>query len=143
MTLETLQNEMIAAMKKGDKFRKTAISGYIAAIKKAAIDKGMRDNISEELVNEVLAKLKKQAKESLDSCPENRTDLLVKYQSEYAWICEFAPSLISDPNRIAEIIRDEYDGEMNKGKIMKYLNTNFKGHMDMGVASKVVGEMLK
>ena len=51
MTLEMLQKEMIAAMKNGDKFRKTAISGLIAQIKKAAIDKGCRDNISEEMVN--------------------------------------------------------------------------------------------
>ena len=34
MTLETLQNEMITAMKNGDKFTKTTISGLIAQIKK-------------------------------------------------------------------------------------------------------------
>ena len=62
MTLEKLQEQMISAMKNGDKPRKTAISGYIAAIKKVAIDKGCRDNIPEEMVNETLTKLKKQAK---------------------------------------------------------------------------------
>ena len=67
MTLEKLQEQMITAMKNGDKPRKTAISGYIAAIKKVAIDKGCRDNITEEMANETLTKLKKQAKESLDT----------------------------------------------------------------------------
>ena len=58
MTLEKLQEQMITAMKNGDKPRKTAISGYIAAVKKVAIDKGCRDNITEEMVNETLTKLK-------------------------------------------------------------------------------------
>ena len=66
MTIEKLQSEMIAAMKSGDKERKTAISNYIAAIKKAAIDKGCRDNITEEFVNAELLKAKKQAQESID-----------------------------------------------------------------------------
>ena len=143
MTIETLQNAMIAAMKSGDKFRKTTISGLIAQIKKVAIDKNCRDNITEEMVNTELIKTKKITQEMLDSCPASRQDLLEDYKKQMEIICEFAPSLISDPNRIAEIIRDEYDGAMNKGSIMKYLNTNFKGRMDMGVASKVVGEMLK
>ena len=32
MTIETLQSEMIAAMKSGNKNRKTAISGYLSLI---------------------------------------------------------------------------------------------------------------
>jgi len=51
MTIETLQNEMIVAMKQGNKFEKNVISGLIAQIKKAAIDAGCRDNITEEFVN--------------------------------------------------------------------------------------------
>ena len=61
MTLEILQREMIAAMKRGDKFTKTTISSLIAQIKKAAIDKGCRDNITEDFVNTELLKAKKQA----------------------------------------------------------------------------------
>ena len=150
MTIEALQKAMIAAMKNGDKFRKTAISGYIAAIKKVAIDKGVRDNISEELVNEVLVKLKKQAKESLDSCPENRTDLLIKYHSEYAWICEFAPTFIDDEALIKanlESLIEDYGftlDKKNRGAIMKQLSANnWKAHFDMKVVSKVLGEMME
>lgn len=142
MTLETLQSAMITAMKNGDKYRKTVISSLIAQIKKAAIDKGYRDNISEEMVNTELIKAKKQAQESIDACPESRADLLDEYKKQMEIICEFAPALITDANKIAEIIHDS-GVEMNKGKIMKYLNTNFKGKIDMGVASRLVGEMLK
>lgn len=142
MTMETLQNAMITAMKSGDKYRKTVISGLIAQIKRAAIDKGCRDNISEEMINAELIKAKKQAQESIDACPESRADLLEDYKKQMEIICEFAPTLITDANKITEIIYDS-GVEMNKGKIMKYLNTNFKGKIDMGVASKLVGEMLK
>ena len=142
MTLETLQSAMITAMKNGDKYRKTVISSLIAQIKKAAIDKGYRDNISEEMVNTELIKAKKQAQESIDACPESRADLLDEYKKQMEIICEFAPALITDANKIAEIIHDS-GVEMNRGKIMKYLNTNFKGKIDMGVASRLVGEMLK
>lgn len=143
MTLEKLQQEMVLSLKAGDKFRKGVISDIIAKVKNVAIDKGCRDNISEEMVNAELLKVKKITQEMIDTCPESRADLLEKYQKQMAVVCEFAPTLITDANRIAEIIRDEYSGEMNRGAIMKYLSANFKGKMDMGVASKVVGNMLK
>ena len=133
MTLDTLQAAMVASMKTGDKMRKVAISNYIAAIKKAAID-----NISEEFVNTELIKIKKSVREQVDTCPETRPDLMEKYKAELEIINEFAPALISNPSRIAEILRDEYEGSIDKKNLMKFLNTNFRGRMDMGVAAKVV-----
>lgn len=138
MTLDTLQAAMIASMKTGDKNRKVAISNYIAAIKKAAIDKGCRDNISEEFVNTELIKIKKSVQEQVDTCPETRPDLMEKYKAELEIINEFAPALISNPSRIAEILRDEYEGPIDKKNLMKFLNTNYRGRMDMGIAAKVV-----
>lgn len=145
MTLEMLQKEMINAMKSGDKFRKTTISGLIAQIKKAAIDKGCRDNISEEMVNAELLKTKKITQEMIDTCPESRDDLLEDYKQQMEIVCEFAPTLVSDQNEIAEILKNsgiEFI-KSNRGVIMKWLKTNYGGKMDMGVASQVVGGMLK
>ena len=51
MQLETLQKDMIAAMKARDKARKDSISSLISAVKKVAIDEGCRDDIKEELVD--------------------------------------------------------------------------------------------
>lgn len=142
MTLETLQKEMIAAMKAGDKFRKSVISTVIARIKNTAIDKGCRDNITEDIVDTELLKAKKITQEMIDTCPESRQDLLEDYKKQMEIICEFAPSLITNEDEIAEIIRNS-GVEMNKGKVMKYLSTNYKGKLDMGIASKVVGGMLE
>ena len=145
MTLEMLQNEMIAAMKSGDKFRKTTISGLIAQIKKTAIDKSCRDNISEEMVNAELLKTKKITKEMIDTCPESRADLLEDYKKQMDIVCEFAPTLISDKDEIAAVLQNsgiEFI-KSNRGVIMKWLKTNYGGKMDMGVASQVVGGMLQ
>ena len=142
MTIEKLQEEMIRAMKDGDKFRKTVISGLIAQIKKSAIDKGCRDNITEELVNAELLKTKKITQEMIDTCPESRKDLLMDYYMQQNIVCEFAPTLIDSEEVIERIIRNS-GVEMNKGKIMKFLSANYKNGIDMKVANKVVGEMLK
>lgn len=138
MTLEALQKEMIAAMKNKDSFRKTAISNYIAAIKKAAIDKGCRDNITEEFVNAELIKIQKSVREQVDTCPASREDLLVGYKAELVIIDEFAPSLINDKDRIIEILHNEYNGDITKKDLMKFLNSNYRGRMDMKVAAQAV-----
>ena len=138
MTLEVLQKEMIAARKNKDSFRKTAISNYIAAIKKAAIDKGCRENITEEFVNAELIKIQKSVREQVDTCPASREDLLVGYKAELVIIDEFAPSLINDKSRIIEILRNEYSGDITKKDLMKFLNSSYRGRMDMKVAAQMV-----
>ena len=142
MQLEALQTEMIWAMKNGDKFRKSVISDIIAQIKRAAIDKGCRDNIPESLVDATLLKAKKISQEMIDTCPEVRVDLMANYMHQMEIICEFAPSVITDEEVIKRAILNS-GVEMNKGKIMKYLSSTFGKGIDMGVANKVVGEMLK
>lgn len=149
MTLEQLKQEMIAAMKSGDKFRKGVISVAIAQIKNAAIDKGCRDDIPESLVNEVLIKAKKTCQEMVDTCPESRTDLLEDYKKQFEIICEFAPQLIADPDEIKQLVIEYAEGakislrKENRGTIMGILSRNLKGNVDMSVVNKVVGGMLQ
>ena len=143
MTIETLQSEMIAAMKNKNMSRKTAISGYIAAIKKAAIDKGCRDNISEEFVNAELIKIKKSVQEQVDTCPETRLDLMEKYQAELEIIKEFAPSLMDDEDMILYQVVTYYEGPNTKKDLMKWFNTNYRGRMDMKVAAMVADKFVK
>ena len=143
MTIETLQSEMIAAMKNKNMSRKTAISGYIAAIKKAAIDKGCRDNINEEFVNAELIKIKKSVQEQVDTCPETRPDLMEKYRAELEIIKEFAPSLMDDEDMILYQVVTYYEGPNTKKDLMKWFNTNYRGRMDMKVAAMVADKFVK
>ena len=144
MTIEILQREMIAAMKRGDKFTKTTISGLIAQIKKAAIDKGCRDNITEDFVNAELLKAKKQAQESIDGAvAAGRDNLIEEYSQQYDIINFFAPQLIQSIADIREIIDVKYEGPITKKDLMKWLNANYRGRMDMGIAARVVDGLVK
>lgn len=147
MKLDKLQNEMIAAMKSGDKFRKGVLADMIGNIKTAAINKNCRDNITEEFVDEVLLKCKKTVQEMIDTCPADRVETLAEYKKQFEIICEFAPSLIADEAEIRSMILDAINGEIeitksNKGKVMKIIAPMFKGKADMKVVNKVVGELL-
>ena len=144
MMLERLNKEMVAALKSGDKFRKTTISTLIAQIKKTAIDKGVRDNITEDIVDSELQKAKKQIEDSISMCPPSRADLLEEYNRQKEIIMEFVPSLIEDENEIRNIIL-ECGFEVNKqnqGMIMKTIKTNYAGKIDMKVVSSVLKEMM-
>ena len=101
MTLEALQKEMIAAMKAKDKVRKDAISNLIAAVKKYGIDNGVRNDITEEMTDAVILKELKAAKEQIDTCPADRTELIEEYTTKYNIMSEFAPVQMS-----AEEVKD-------------------------------------
>lgn len=148
MTLEKLQFEMVQSLKNGDKFRKQVLSELVGAVKKAAIDKKCKDNIPETLVDETLLKFKKLVQEQIDTCPVDRPKMLENYQDQMKIVAEFAPTLVTDEDDIKNRILDIINGEIeftksNKGKIMKIISPIFKGKADMGIVSKVVGEILQ
>ena len=149
MTLEKLQSEMIQAMKNKDKTRKSVLSSLVDAVKKVAINKNCRDNITEAMVDEVLLKYKKMVQEMIDTCPADRVETLADYQSQMAIVTEFAPTLITDEDQIKTIVLDfatENNIELtknNRGKIMSIISKCLKGKVDMGVVNKVVGGILK
>ena len=144
MTIEILQKEMISALKAGNKFRKETISTLIAQIKKAAIDKGCRDNIPENLVDEELLKAKKAQEDSINLCPNARRDLYDEYVAQMRIIKEFAPSLIEDETEIRNIILDcGFEvSKQNQGMIMKTIKASYAGKVDMKKVSQVFKEMV-
>lgn len=148
MTYETLHNAMTEALKAGRKEEKSAIAGFIAQIQKTAIDKGCRDNITEDLVNAELLKIKKSIQEQIDTCPVTRTDLMDKYCYEMAVVDKYAPVMISDEDairsRIVEIVGGETVDKKQRGLVMKAIKGEVANGVfyDMTAVNKVVGEML-
>lgn len=145
MTMEQLQKDMVAAMKAREKGRKDAISAIISAVKKVAIDEGCRDDIKEELVDRVILKELKTAKEQLDGCPVERTDLMEEYQLRYDVINEYAPSLMS-AEEVKALLQDKFADVIatkNKGQIMKAVMPELKGKADGKVINEVVGQLCK
>ena len=145
MTFEKLHGDMVAAMKAHDKARKGVISTLIADVKKAAIDAGTREDISEELVDQVILKSKKTAKEQLDSCPDERAELKAEYRYNYEVICEYAPKLMSD-EEIRKFLLDNFADVLatkNKGQIMKAIMPALKGKADGKAINAIVAELCK
>lgn len=145
MKLETLQKDMIAAMKAKDKVRKDAISSLVSAVKKVAIDEKVREDIPEELVDRVILKELKSVKEQVDTCPADRTDLLEAYKARYAIFEEYAPKMLSAEEVKAVILEKfaEVVTTKNKGMIMKNVMGELKGKADGKVINEVVAELCR
>ena len=142
---ENLQKDMIAAMKARDKARKDAISSVISDVKKVAIDSGSRDNIGDDLVDQVILKSLKTVKEQIDTCPEDRAELKAEYQFRYDVINEYAPAMMSEDDiraflneKFAEVIATK-----NKGAIMKEIMPALKGKAEGKVINMIVAELCK
>ena len=143
MTLEALQKEMIAAMKAKDKVRKDAISSLVAAVKKYGIDNGVRNDITEEMTDAVILKELKAAKEQIDTCPKDRTELIEEYTTKYNIINEFAPVQLS-AEEVKAILTEKFADVIatkNKGMIMKTVMAELKGKADGKIINAVVAEL--
>lgn len=143
MQFETLQKDMVAAMKARDKARKDAISSLVSDVKKAAIDAGTRDNIGDDLVDQVILKALKTAKEQLDTCPADRTDLKEEYQFRYDVIKEYAPQMMSE-DEIRKFLSENFAeviATKNKGAIMKEVMPALKGKADGKAINMIVAKM--
>lgn len=143
MQFETLQKDMIAAMKAHDKTRKDAISTLVSAAKKIAIDEGKRDDIPEEVVDRAILKEVKSVKEQLDTCPDERAELKAEYQARFDIMQEYAPKMLSE-EEIESIIKDKFADVLatgNKGQIMKAVMGELKGKADGKLINQVVGRL--
>lgn len=130
-------------MKAKDKPRKEAISSLVSAVKKAAIDAGCRDDIKEDMVDQVILKELKTVKEQIDTCPAEREDLKAEYQFRYDVIQEYAPSLMSE-EEIRNFIMEKFAdivAQKNKGMIMKNVMPELKGKADGKLINQVVAKL--
>ena len=141
MTLEKLQADMVAAWKNGDMIEKNVLATLIDGAKKSALDKGCRDNVTEEIVNAAILKEQKVLLEMIGNCTEDYAKLKAELQKKYEIVSVYAPVMIVDEEAIKTLI-EESGIELikkNRGTIMKYLKEK---DCDMKAANPIVGTML-
>ena len=145
MTLDILNTEIIKAMKAGDVLTRDVLRSAVGNIKKAAIDKKQKDNITEAIVDEVLLKEQKTLQEMIDTCPSNRADILHEYNKKKAVIDKYAPKLLTDEREINHLIHDICKGQSftNSGEAMRFIMPKLKGKVDMKIASRIINDMIK
>ena len=99
--IDVIRKEMMTAMKNKDKERKESLSMLLSALKNAQIDK--REDLTEAEENTIIAKEIKQTKETMDTCPADRTDIIDECKARLAVLEEFAPEQMSEEQIEAEI----------------------------------------
>ncbi len=141
-----VQQEMIAAMKAKNSERKDALSMLLSALK--AKEKDKREPLTEDEENSIIAKEIKQTKETLESAPKDRTDIISQCEFRISVLSEFAPKMLSE-DEIKEIIKETLNElgltsptGKDRGIIMKTLMPKVSGKADGSLVSKIVGSML-
>lgn len=144
--IEFIRGEMMAAMKAKDKKRKAVLSSLLTALKNVQIDK--RADLTEEEENQVILKLIKQTKETLEMTPADRTDIIDECNYNISVLEEYAPKMM-DESEISEVIDNvlkelgiDKATPQDKGKIMKTLMPKVKGKADGKLVNEVLGKKM-
>ena len=134
--IDVVRGEMMAAMKAKDKERKNVLSSLLTALKNVQIDK--REELTEAEEDQVVLKLIKQSKETLEMTPADRQDIIDECNYTIKVLEEYAPEMM-DENKIKEVIDGvlkelsiDKPSASDKGKIMKVLMPKVKGKADGG-----------
>ena len=145
MTLEEMQSELIKAMKSKNKIHKAVVSDVISTAKNIAIEQKCKDNISEEIVDKAILKIKKIYQEQIDTCPAERTELLEQYKERMKYIELYAPHMMTAEEvetTIRHLITCE-DVPLTKGGLMKAAMAQLKGKAEGKTINQVVEKILK
>lgn len=143
---DNVRAQMMSAMKSGDRPRKDALSGLLSALKNKQIDK--RAELTAEEEGAVVLREIKQAQETMESAPSDRTDIIDECKSKISVWSEFAPKMM-DEAEIRKTISGVLEGlgiasptAKDKGLIMKNLMPLIKGKADGGLVNKLVSEII-
>ena len=147
MLYEQVQADMKEAMKSKDKDSLNTLRLLKSAIDLYLVNNKLeRNNASDEIVIDVVAKQVKTHKESIEEFKKgNRQDLVEGLEREIALLSKYLPEQLSE-----EEVRKEIDKVFDKlkpssmkdmGNIMKELNS-LKGKADMKLINSIVREKL-
>ena len=143
--IEEVRKDMVTAMKAGEKERKATLSALLTALKNKAIDK--RADLTEEEEVQVILKEIKQTKETLDTTPADRTDIIEECTKRLSVLEEYAPKMM-DTEEIKAVIQEVLSAlgidaptAKDKGRIMKDLMPRVKGKADGKLVSELVASL--
>ena len=145
--IDVVRKAMMDALKAGDKPRKEALSLLLSALKAKAIDK--RADLTEDEENAVVYREIKEAKETLDTTPADRADIIEECRLRIAVWGEFAPARM-DEDAIRAVITETLaelgiaePTAKDKGRLMKVLMPKLNGKAEGRLVNQLVGEILK
>ena len=142
---QEVQTQMMAALKAGDKPCKDALSLLLAALKNKQIDK--RAPLTEAEEDAVILREIKEAQETIDTTPADRTAVIEECRARIAVYREFAPVQMDEAALRPIIAATLFElgisapTAADKGRIMKALMPKVKGKADGKLVNQLVSEL--
>ena len=143
--LNQLQQELVVAMKAGEKAKMMGLRNIMGKLKAAKIDKGK--SLTDEESLKILKSVAKQLKESIDQYQKGgRDDLAEEEAYELSLLEKYLPEQLSE-----EIIRETVkniventgvESIQNMGQVMGAAMKEFAGSADGKLVQKIVQEEL-
>lgn len=132
--VDTVRSQMMAAMKAKDSMRKDVLSGLLSALKDGVIKK--RADLTQEEEIAIVSKELKQTKETIETAPKDRTDLIEECTFKIKVLSEYMPEQM-DEAAIRSVITSVLEKlgltapvAKDKGAIMRELMPLIKGKAD-------------
>lgn len=139
---QLVQQEMMKALKERQTERKAALSLLLSALKAAGKD--ARRELTEAEEDAIIQKEIKQTRETMESAPASRTDILEECRFRIGVLSEFAPEEMSEEQiraAIAAVLEElgiDAPAPKDKGVIMKTLMPRVRGKADGAVVNRLV-----
>ena len=143
--VETLDKEIIEAMKAKDSVRLATLRGVKGAMKLQSIDH--KKEINDRLLIDVVSKEIKARNESIKEFEKGgRKDLIDKTEAEIKILSKYLPEQLSE-EEIVNIINQVFEevnpsGIKDMGKVMGIVTPKVKGKVDMSVVSALIRNKL-
>jgi len=145
---QDIKKQMISFMKERKMEELTTVRTIISSIKEYAMDKRVADvDLSNQEVETILFKEVKKREETIEEFKKgDRQDLIDKEQAEIALIKPYLPKMLSEEDTKAEVKKCVEECGISTmqemGKVMGELKKKFGNTIDLGIASKIIKELL-
>ncbi len=137
MDINTFKKDKIQYMKEHNKAAITALDLVVNKTMLAQIEKRSKgEELSEADIVSILQKCEKELLEERESFVKaNRTETVAELDVQIAIVKKYLPTLMSEDEIKAEILKLE---DKTIPNVMKHFKTNFAGKCDMGLVNKVL-----
>ena len=143
---DTIQSDMYAAMKSGDKHKTGTLRVALSTLKDKKIEK--REDITDVEAIKIIQNLVKQRKEAADIYKENgRNDLMENENAELEILNAYLPQMMSEDDLrtlVKKVVEDIGASNLSDiGKVMPEVMKQSAGKADGKMAQSIVREFLQ
>ena len=143
---DTIQNDMYAAMKNGDKHKTGTLRVALSTLKDKKIEK--REDLTDVDAIKIIQNLVKQRKEAADIYKENgRNDLMENENAELEILNAYLPQMMSEDDLrilVQKVVDDTGASSLSDiGKVMPEVMKQSAGKADGKMAQSIVRELLQ